>query len=160
MQNALNNPHYKKIWERVIMNRHPEAKSFEDALKLQTGYIDCVYNVNYYGQEIECVISSTFDFYLDSNKMLKHSVDHSDMDDEILGRPINLEDVIGILSHQLWKNRGWIESFMITETVNRGEYHINVYDKDYTSVGLCFWRLTKPLHEQTLETWGKITELI
>ena len=33
MQNALQNPHYKKIWEKVIMNNNPTAKTLDEALE-------------------------------------------------------------------------------------------------------------------------------
>lgn len=35
MQEALKNPHYKKILEKVIMNRHHKAKSLEEAFEME-----------------------------------------------------------------------------------------------------------------------------
>jgi hypothetical protein len=44
MQNALQNPHYKKIWEKVIMNKHPEAKSLEEALEAESKECFCLFD--------------------------------------------------------------------------------------------------------------------
>jgi len=46
MQKALENPHYKKIWEKVMMNRHPEVKSLEEALINEKQYFDCCFSYN------------------------------------------------------------------------------------------------------------------
>lgn len=35
MQEALNNPYYKKIWEKVIMNNNPTAKTLDEALEIE-----------------------------------------------------------------------------------------------------------------------------
>jgi hypothetical protein len=35
MQEALQNPHFKKIWEKVIMNRHHGVESLEEALEME-----------------------------------------------------------------------------------------------------------------------------
>ena len=35
MQEALQNPQFKKIWEKVIMNNNPTAKSLEEALEME-----------------------------------------------------------------------------------------------------------------------------
>ena len=92
-------------------------------------------------------------------KNLKEALE-LETESNILGEPITLEDILNLLNHQPWKNRGWIESFGITETVNKAEYHINIYDKDYCSVGLCFWQLKKPLHQQSPETWKDIAKVV
>ncbi len=48
MQEALNNTRYKEIWEKVIMNAHPEAKTLIDALLLEAGCDNCLFIENGY----------------------------------------------------------------------------------------------------------------
>ena len=152
MQNALQNHHYKKIWEEVNWkSRNPQAKSLEEALKFERKEPLSLL-VAYSWPREQTFTSVEYDTRNWDNGMARV--------ERVLGRPITLEDILSLLNHQPWENRGWIQSFRITETVNKGEYHINIYDKDYAGVGLCFWQLTKPLHEQTPETWEKIANLI
>jgi len=170
MIKALENPNYKKIWEYVNWQvRHPEAKSLEEALSMEAIKFGCeLFNygetfcharvvgnncAGYQYLTVESVDSSN------TNPIVIH-LNEIGKNVQILGRPIKLEDVISIFNHQPWENRGWIQSFGVEETVNRGEYHISIYDKDYAEVGLCFWQLTKPLHEQTHETWFMLSEFI
>ena len=68
MLEALKNTHYKKIWEKVIMNRHPEAESLNLALGSE-----------YLQYEEECITITDI--------IIK----------EILGRPITLEDISMLL---------------------------------------------------------------
>ena len=42
MKEALENPHYKKIGEKVIMNRYLEAKSLEEALEMEAQKNGCI----------------------------------------------------------------------------------------------------------------------
>jgi hypothetical protein len=35
MQEELTNPHYNKIWRKVIMNRHPRSKTLDEALEIE-----------------------------------------------------------------------------------------------------------------------------
>lgn len=158
MQEALKNPHYKKIWEKVIMNRHPEAESLNLALGSE-----------YLQYEEECITITDI--------IIK----------EILGRPITLEDILSLLENQISAMTSWDEvedrlrrlNLQCRTVTNKAtKYTYNSYTQAYIRqehgkkvcenvlfVGLIieiqrFWQLTKPLHEQTPETWEKIANLI
>ena len=48
MQEALKNPHYKKIWERVILNNNPSEDTLIDALLSEASNDDCLFIQNGY----------------------------------------------------------------------------------------------------------------
>ena len=176
---AMQNPDFEKIRKAVILNRHAEAKDFEEALQKEMQY-NCyvILNKEHTGynswkQSFDknlpivikgiCESAITVGYSDEYHNEFISAGSSTETPFSLfipLGKPITLEDILSLLNHQPWENRGWIEAFQIRETVNKGEYHINIYDKDYTSIGLCFWRLTKPLHEQTTETWEKIANLL
>jgi hypothetical protein len=138
MQEALNNPHYKKIWETVIINRHPEAKSFEEALQKEMQHPHCVYIL--FGN-----------LHITENNQIRSPIHESVI---ILGRPITLEDVILFLP---------TNSTHFIKNVD-GSLQIKIFGID--DVGCDFfqgqfdWLLTKHLHKQSPETWEKIANLI
>ena len=169
MQEALNNPHYKKIWEKVIMNRHPKARSLEKALSLemspfngcmvlidltQFGYTmssnEPLKVVSYNKFEyftIEPVYSTLIAVWDSCNKKVKNNA-------QILGRPITLEDIMLLLP---------ANSTHFIKNVD-GSLQIKIFGIDEVGcdfyIGTFDWQLTKRLHEQTPETWDKIAELI
>ena len=125
MLEALKNPHYKKIWEKVIMNRHPEAESLNLALGSE-----------YLQYEEECITITDI--------IIK----------EILGRPITLEDISMLLpnySTYLIKRENSLLKLKIFEIID---------DKKDVLKCKFDWQLTKFLHEQTPETWEKISNVI
>lgn len=115
MQKALENPDYKKIWEKVMMNRHPEVKSLEEALKMEAHQDGCLfYNTekNMYGLNIAdntfirytplrkdygfCSHKNTDFTYPDQGESYNWQYGYNF---EILGRPITLEDILILLSN-------------------------------------------------------------
>jgi hypothetical protein len=160
MQNALQNPHYKKIWEKVIMNRHPEAKSLEEALEaelLQKGCVACDTQLgntmttiknnggtgNYYNQ-VDILVQRGFDY----NNIIRKN-NYKPIDIIVIGRPITLEDVLILC-------KGYFAGINIDVS---GIFKFNAIGEpaDWSIIP---WDFTKPLHEQTPETWEKIANLI
>jgi len=148
MQQALKNPHYKKIWEEVNWKiRHPEANNLEEALFLETHNADC--NILHCGLNIVvfmqclCLLKSS-GFNL-GNKAY-HSFSQS------FGRPITLEDILLLLAQN-----GKIGNEIGIILFENG----NLYIKPQTGGGYDFeWKYSKSLDEQSPETWEKISELI
>ena len=123
MQEALKNPHYKKIWEKVIRKRHPEARTLKNALTREKAYFDCLFMYN----------------------EIQYNHFECEKQADIIGRPITLEDIL------LYYNLAYYEGGIVELYSTCGYYEY--YD-------ICTWQLTKPIHEQTPETWEKIAELI
>ena len=168
MQEALKNTYYKKIWEKVIMNRHPKAKSLEEALSLemspfngcmvlidltQFGYIMSaneplkVVSYNKFGYfAIEPVYSKLIAVWDSCNKKVKNNA-------QILGRPITLEDIMLLLpanSTHFIKN---VDGLLQIKIFRIDEVGCDFY------IGTFYWQLTKLLHEQTPETLETITKI-
>ena len=162
MIKALQNPHFKKIWERMNWQiRHPEAKSLKEALEMEAQKNGCilydvdsercftVFECNYTDEEtisLQCISDtggSTIITYKKANSK-----------QEILGRPITLEDIILLLPANLTH---------FIKNVD-GSLQIKIFGIDEVGCdffkGMFDWKLTKPLHEQTPETWEKISKLI
>lgn len=137
MQTALQNPHYKKIWEKVIMNRHPEAKSLVEALEMESNERYCQY-----------MLTDNDNFIVDSDYISKYY--HHNNNYEILGTSITLEDIMLILP----KNFAFLN-------LHNSFVKIDAHNSYQPVTGYnTHWQLTKPLHEQTPETWEKIANLI
>lgn len=162
MQEALKNPHYQKIWEKVIMNNNPTAKSLEEALSLEMSpFNGCIvlidltelgyamssneplkvvsYNKFEYFT-IEPVYSKLIAVWDSCNKRVKNNA-------QILGRPITLFDVLHLLNkqHLLYVADGTKIYF-----IDKNAKGTKIFC-DFTS---------NLLEEQTPETWDKIAELI
>ena len=96
MQEALQNPHFKNIWERINWEmRHPEAKSLEEALFLETYNTDC--------KVLHCGLNLIVS--MQSLCLLKNSGFHlGDRQyhafSQSFGRPITLEDILHLLNQQ------------------------------------------------------------
>jgi len=152
MQQALNNSHYQKIWEKVIINRHPlcERKSdtsqaimlsLADALK-QEMYIDgCYY---YVGENLNMVSIS-----IPTAKSIRYDKENGLRGLKILGRSITLEDILILC-------KGYFAGINIDV---HGIFKFNAIGtpEDWSIIA---WKFTKPLDEQTPETWEKIANLI
>ncbi len=181
MQEALQNPHFKKIWEDVNwQGRHPEAKSLYSALMVEMEE-HCAYGVvmrrvsRYYGRSITLRDMHRIDKYNTTQRP------------KILGRPITLEDILSLLKNKISAMPSWdkvedrlkeLNPQCCTATNKATKYTYNSYTQEYLSseygraacehvlfIGLMigiqrFWQLTKPLHEQTPEIWEKIANLI
>lgn len=161
MQKALENPHYKKIWEKVMMNRHPEVKSLEEALKMEAHQDGCLFyngKANIYGLNIA---DNTLTRHTPSRKDYYRCTDFTYQDQnepydwqyeynfEILGRPITLEDILLLL-------KGYFAGIHVD--IN-GIFKLNGIGQpaDWSIIG---WNFTKPLHEQTSQVWENISKLI
>lgn len=190
MQNALQNPHYKKIWEKVIMNRHPDADSLEKALTFEMTHKGSLIALENRENMIFSMENDCIEFDFKSPNFAKHityyevleKAKYSNGDDEteidaccydcdskninindrlfkaeitkytdakVLGRPIILEDVLPLVQDK-------------TDYYFRCGWFVNVYKDmgDIMEDAIFPWKLTKPLHEQTPETWEQIANLI
>jgi hypothetical protein len=154
MKIAIINSDYQIIWEKVIMNRHPEAKNLKQALEKESEIFGSVAVVilsengahsweteaTFIVEGYPCSNHSAYYFETQSTKidLLYQSYNEAigRVDDyytkRILGRPITLEDVLVLLT----KN---------------GEQYSHQALK---------WQLTEPLHAQKLEVWELIAEEI
>ena len=166
MVEALKNPHYKKILERVIMNRHPEVESLEKALKLEIKYYDCFFS---YNDIVDYVGHNNKNFRLhkecydamaeecaDKLKFFQKKNFYTSLDTNptFLGRPITLEDISMLLpnySTHLIKRENSLLELKIFEIID-DKKDVLKYKFD--------WQLTKFLHEQTPKTWEKISNSI
>ena len=189
MQKALENPHYKKIWEKVMMNRHPEVKSLEEALKMEAHQDGCLFynaKANIYGLNIA---DNTLTRHTPSRKDYYRCTDFTYQDQnepydwqyeynfEILGRPITLEDILLLLSNLKNDNKITIQDIdiavkntCILPEKKRLDNHcicieIIKYleqedgDEDEEMIYLYF-DIVKPLHEQTSQVLENISKLI
>jgi hypothetical protein len=162
MQKALQNENFKKVWEKVILNRHPKAKSLEEALALEISpFNGCMvaidltklgyamttteplqvvsYNKFAYFA-IEPVYSKLIKVWDSSEKKVQNNA-------QILGRPITLEDILYLLPDLNFGNDGLFT-------------YLSSFNGSYDHETICDWQLTKPLHEQTEETWEVISNII
>ena len=136
MQETLQNTHYKKIWEKVIMNRHPEAESLNLALGSE-----------YLQYEEECITITDI--------IIK----------EILGRPITLTDILQLLykpkSDCLPEIKLMSTDFWEWVGLQKGLYVSIHANEAYGWQKLFIWNITADvLEDQTPETWEKISNLI
>jgi hypothetical protein len=143
MQEALNNPHYKKIWERMNWQiRHPEAKSLEEALEMEEKYkLHCEVLFRY--ENITEIINIEKRNLINVD-LLKKAKQNGVAKFETLGRPITLFDVLNLLNTNK-EDRIYIANGSEIHKIPDGKFC------DFT---------TNLLEEQTPETWEKIAELI
>jgi len=170
MQNALNNPHYKKIWEEINWKmRHPEAKSLEEALALEISpFNGCMVaidltNVGYamstnkplkvvsYNKfeyfAIEPVYSKLFAVWDSYNERVKNNA-------QILGRPITLEDILILLDDKT-QYQGIENGYHIFGNEIHYTSDTSTYIEEHFRLKCC-----TIFEEQTPETWEKIANLI
>ena len=91
MIKALGNPHFKKIWEEVNWKiRHPEAKSLEEALEMESKFDDSLL-FHTYVNDSRIINSQEFTW-------LSSEIYGEDKGENVtLGRQITLEDVLMLL---------------------------------------------------------------
>jgi len=150
MQQAIKNPHFKKIWEEVNWKiRHPEAKSLEEALILEKEYDDCLlfFNDCLFTHNTVSGIRSAIIALRTANisEAKRYYIMGNDSDCKILGRPITLDDILLIFVE---KTSDKLQDFSAK--------HVRCYAIDFVGD----WQLTKPLHEQRPKTWEEISKLI
>lgn len=163
MQTALQNPHYKKIWERINWQiRHPEAKSLEEALEMELQNEYCLLLHKHqtnptdigFVKEFEILIINAFRNagkpIENINKSILEMVNNTET--KILGRPITLFDVINLIN----KNRDEKEDPLYY--ANGKRIFAIFCDENYCRK-VCDFN-TNLLEEQTPETWEKIANLI
>ncbi len=139
MEKALQNPHYKKIWEKVMINRHPEVKSLEEALKSESKEALCL---------IETDTGINFIAILEEQCKPYYSYPFYNIH-KIYGREITLEDILLLL-------KGYFAGIHVD--IN-GIFKLNGIGQpaDWSIIG---WNFTKPLHEQNTDVWETISKLI
>jgi hypothetical protein len=143
MIKALENPHFKKIWEEVNWKgRHPEAKSLEEALFLETYNTDC--NVLHCGLNL---IVSMQSLCLLRNSGFRLGDRQYHAFSQSFGRPITLENILLCIDDLKIHNLSILPIIKIYRENNIPEYYFD-------------WQLTKPLHKQNPKTWEKISKLI
>jgi len=160
MQQALENIHYKKIWEEVNWKiRHPEAKSLDEAFYMESGVNNALvmtgdgslYRVN----EVEFCESNPYSVGVQPKNNIKIIGRYNyegGYECKIIGRVITLEDILLLLSKN-GKARNEIGIILL----ENGNLCIKpqtggMYDFD--------WEYSKPFYEQSPETWEKISKLI
>lgn len=166
MQKALENPHYKKIWERVMMNRHPEAKSLEESLTLESRQYGCMITmitsplsdthrkteVAYilYDDGVDSVNNERW-YCFKKDTIEPHTFTIVKSQAQIIGRPITFEDMFILLTgHVLATQFNSNKIFTFTSVVlgdikNPRSFTVN---------------FNKPLHEQDTCIWETISKLI
>lgn len=169
MQEALKNPHFKKIWETIIMNRHLEAKSLEEALEMEKEKDDCglLLKDSIFTHNTVVGIKSANIALKTANLSYAKIKYIMGAEFKILGRPITLEDVMMILPRTFAYWNAY-NSIVKVDFVNDNHYVIGynfvkvdfVNGKHYVIGYNLEWQPTKPLDEQTPETWEKIANFI
>ena len=173
MQEALQNPHYKKIWERVIMNNNPTAKSLDEAFKIEKGLCEYKVEVAWYGMNAGIPANSALPLLFDklgainektffktgkygnneysyiAGNIFKRSIN------QYLGRAITLEDILILFGKTFSQT---LNGFKFVQLTCEGAF-ITMQPIEHTLHRIEVI-LGKPLHEQTPETWEKIANLI
>lgn len=185
MQEALKNPHYKKIWEKVIMNRHPECKSLNDIIRntyclfLRVDNYQCPTHPQKLLKELNIgydiavpqSIGECWDFW---NYKIKN-IPQCDL--SILGISFDVRKPYDYIGYGLSMEK--VETLVILSKLITledililckkycdGILSLVVNDDGYATIlnsekNLYIRvQLTTPLHEQTPETWEKIANLI
>lgn len=166
MQQALQNPHYKKIWEKVIMNRYPEVKSLEEAFSIEKGLCEYKIEVAWYGMNAGTPADSVLPLlfnklgainektFFKTGKYGDEGYSHIGGNifktsiNQYLGNPITLEDILMLFPFYV------IQAFNTSQEISINVHYNKGLDECYIQ-----YQLTKPLHEQALETWEKIANL-
>lgn len=115
MHAALQNTHYKTIWENVLMNRHPEAESLEDASENELQYDNCLLHYPHQIENDDVGSVAELRVAIIATKQNK-GYTAEEIDDNIkndirdnvkalnmfiLGRPITLENILLLLKNQI-----------------------------------------------------------
>ena len=176
LQNALQNPHYKKIWERVIMNNHPSEETLIDALLSEATYDDCFFIENgYIGIpqvfSNDCGYAYAFNFCSDYNYDNNRKINFYD-DEERKRYDVNTgilleeytEEILNkerVLQHILGRPITLFDVLMLLNPNKKDPAYIaDGFTIHKVPVGILCDFTTNLLHEQTPETWEKIANLI
>lgn len=160
MIKALENPHFKKIWEEVNWKvRHSEAESLEEALVWESNINEALVATGcgtiYRCEDVEFCEENPYSVGINPKNNIKIKNEYNREGGYqciILGRPITLEDILMLLG----KNTRQANEIGIVMLENG-----NLYIKPQTSGKYDFeWEYSKLLHEQTPETWEKVSKSI
>ena len=179
---ATQNRHFEKIRKAVIMQRHPKAKNFDEALMLETVHNDCLiyWNISSLGinvtdgKTMKELLFVTKKYYEMLVTYLSHQKKYSGIQKAIqnfssssnhifLGREIRLEEIIILLNNMmdLKKHPGGCWG------INLSHFDYETYYLTCASSGMnyidewfCKVLINKPLHEQAPQTWAAIAKLI
>ena len=172
MQEALKNPHYKKIWERVNwQERHPEAESLEEALEMEAMKDYCLfyneskkeYGMNKSNVLTRCNIEEKQDlsasFLYEDDRQVEDWQQGSNF--QILGRPITLFDVLKLLQKNIENGEfalmtNCVVLCNIDVTRNTSNDTFQYFVKKICDIN----NKSNLIEEQTPETWEKIANLI
>jgi hypothetical protein len=148
MQNALQNPHYKKIWEEINWKaRHPEAESLEEALEMEGENPLCII----YSNNMETITAVDYaihgSYMAVNNKRQKNG-------DRILGRQITLEDILMLFDGKT-EYQGIQDGYHIFGNTIHYTNDTNSYIEEHFRL-----KIKTLFEEQTPETWEKIANLI
>lgn len=183
MYEALQNPHYKKIWEKIIMNRNPEAKTLEEALLIERKNPNCLFVYNdiqdYVGHNfknlkshLECYDGMVEEHTNEESSFKKVDFLRSlDTKPTFLGRPITLEDILILLNGKFTHLR-MKDCYYIFENTTYDYYYIvgnTTYDypnnNKYTgtiirSTTIFKLKIQTEFEDQMPETWETMANLI
>lgn len=150
MQEALKNPHFKKIWEEINWKaRHPKAKSLEEALEMEKEKDDCglLLKDSIFTHNNMVGIKSANIALKTANLSYAKRKDIMGAEFKILGRPISLFNVLHLLNKQHWL---YVADGTKIYFVDKNAKGTKIFC-DFTS---------NLLEEQTPETWEKIANVI
>jgi len=165
MQQALENPHFKKIWEEVNWKiRHPEAKSLEGALQEELNHYGCCFFNPNQTMSTGVIVGWDNAGYryistegIDDKKqsIIVHIKDKFYQNSLIIGRLITLEDILILFGKTFNETLNGFKFVQLTcegafITMKPIEHHLHRIEVI----------LGKPLHEQRPKTWEEISELI
>lgn len=141
MIKALENPHFKKIWEEVNWKvRHPDAKSLYSALMVE------MEEPSAYGVVMRRA-SRDYGMSIMFRDMYKIDKCNTTQRPKIIGRPITLFNVLHLLNKKHWL-------YVADDT------KIYFIDKNVKGTKIFCDFTSNLLEEQTPETWEKIANLI
>ena len=176
-EQALQNPHFKKIWEEVIINRHPDEESLVDALLMEACEDDAYF---IQGGRIghpqvffnDCGYAYAFNFcsdyqyennrkisFFDDEERKKYDVNTGVLLEEYTEEVLNKERVLQHILGRPITLEDILLLFLDEKKYLAENYsckHIKMIAIDFLSE----WQLTTPLHEQSPETWEEISKLI
>ena len=180
-EQALQNPHFKKIWEEVIINRHPSERTLIDALLSEACYDDCFFiQDGYIGMpqvfSNDCGYAYAFNFcsdyqyennrkisFFDDEERKKYDVNTGvlleEYTEEVLNKERVLQHILGrpiTLEDILLLLKGYFAGINLDVS---GIFKFNAIGQP-ADWSIIKWDFTKPFEEQSPETWEEISKLI
>jgi hypothetical protein len=173
MYEALQNPHYKKIWEKINWQiRHPEAKTLEEALLIERKNPNCLFVYNdiqdYVGHNFnnlklhrECYDGMVEERINEESSFKKVDFLRSlDTKPTFLGRPITLEDILilfnGKFTHLRMEDCYYIFENTTYDYANNNEYTGTII----SSTTIFKLKIRTAFEDETPETWETMANLI